>query len=275
LQASVKARRPPLALLAVLALLLAAVALPAGGSAAPAPLAACAAILAPRAAIELPVQVAPGLSVRVRDPYGALIARNRLFVAFSVRYRAPADRARVAAVTWTLDGAAPRRDEGGRDQLLAPSTMFAAGRHVVGVRIQPVGGGPAVEAELQVTATDCQLASLSQRRDLRGGGLEVAITSGGPAVSAIELRPRSGRFGAPRRGRLGTVGLAGGRSRALRASALSRGGRSLRVAGLPHGTTAVRVHFAPGVVKPGHRCALSAWLRAATGAPAVRVVQRC
>jgi hypothetical protein len=274
LQASVKARRPPLALLALFALLLAAVALPAGGSAAPAPTAACAAIRAPRPAVELPVQVAPGLSVRVRDPYGGLIARNRLFVAFSVRYRAAADRARVAAVTWTLDGAAPRRDEGGRDQLLAPSTMFAAGRHVVGVRVQPVGG-PAVEAELQVTATDCQLASLSQRRDLRGGRLEVAVASGGPALSAIELRPGSGRFGAPRSGRLGTLGLSGGRSRALRASALSRGGRSLRIARLPHGTTAVRVHLAPGVVKPGHRCSLSAWLRAAAGGPAVRVVQRC
>ena len=173
-----------------------------------------------------------------------------------------------------LDGAAPRRDEGGRDQLLAPSTMYAAGRHVVGVRIQPVGGGPAVEAELQVTATDCQLASLSQRPDLRGGGLELAVASGGPALRAIELRPGSGRFGTPGGGRLGTVGLSG-RTRALGASALSRGGRSLRIAGLPHGTTAVRVRLAPGVVARGHRCSLSAWLRAASGAPAVRVVQRC
>jgi hypothetical protein len=267
----VKACRLPVALLG---LLLALVALPAGGSAAPAPTAACASILAPRPAIELPVQVAPGLLVRVRDPSGGLIARNRLFVAFSVRYRNRADRARIAAVTWTLDGAAPRRDEGGRDQLLAPSTMYAAGRHVVGVRIQPVGGGPAVEAELQVTATDCQLASLSQRADLRGG-LEVGIASGGPALRAIELRPGSGRFGTPRGGRLGTVGLSGGRSRPLRASALSRGGRSLSVTGLPHGTTEVRVHLAPGLVAPGHRCALSAWLRATSGAPAVRVVQRC
>jgi hypothetical protein len=267
----VKARRQPVALLA---LLLVSVALPAGGSAAPAPGAACAAILAPRPAVELPVQVAPGLGVRVRDPYGGLIARNRLFVAFSVRYRGQADRARIAAVTWTLDGAAPRRDEGGRDQLLAPSTMYAAGRHVVGVRIQPVGGAPAVEAELQVTATDCQLASLSQRRDLRGS-LEVAVASGGPAMSAIELRPGSGRFGAPRSARLGTVGLSGGRNRPLRAPALSRGGRSLHVTGLPPGTTAVRLHLAPGVVGPGHRCSLSAWLRPATGAPAVRVVQRC
>jgi hypothetical protein len=267
----VKACRLPVALLA---LLLAPVALTAGGSAAPAPTAACASILAPRAAIELPVQVAPGLSVRVRDPYGGLIARNRLFVAFSVRYRTRADRGRIAAVTWRLDGAAPRRDEGGRDQLLAPSTMYAAGRHVVGVRIQPVGGGPAVEAELQVTATDCRLAALSQRPAPRGG-LEVGVASGGPALRAIELRPGSGRFGAPRGGRLGTVGLGGGRTRALRASALSRGGRSLHISGLPNGTTALRVRLAPGVVAPGHRCSLSAWLRAASGAPAVRVVQRC
>ena len=265
-----KACRLPVTLLAAL---LALVALPAGGSAAPAPTPACPAILAPRPAIELPVQVAPGLTVRVRDPYGGLIARNRLFVAFSVRYRKPADRARVAAVTWTLDGAAPRRDEGGRDQLLAPSTMYAAGRHVVGVRLQPAGGGRAVEAELQVTATDCQLANLSQRADLRGG-LEAAVASGGPALRAIELRPGSGRFGRPS-ARLGTVGLSGGRTRALRASALSRGGRSLRITGLPRGTTAVRVRLAPGVLARGHRCSLSAWLRPASGAPPVRVVQRC
>ena len=147
-----KARRLPVALLVALPALLS---VPAIAGAAPAPNAACATILASRRAIELPVQVAPGLTVRVRDPYGGLIARNRLFVVFSVRYASPAERARVATVTWTLDGAAPRRDEGGRDQLLAPSTTYAAGRHVVGVRIAPLGGGAPVEAELQVTATDC------------------------------------------------------------------------------------------------------------------------
>ena len=69
--------------------------------------------------------------------------------------------------------------------------------------------------------------------------------------------------------------LPGGSARPLHAVALSRGGRSVRIGGLPPGTTAVRVHLAPGVVAPGHRCSLSAWLRPATGAPAVRVVQRC
>jgi hypothetical protein len=266
----VKARRLPVALLVALHAL---TALPAAGTAAPAPNAACATILTPRRAIELPVQVAPGLTVRVRDPYGGLIARNRLFVAFSVRYASAADRARVAAVTWTLDGAAPRRDEGGRDQLLAPSTMYAAGRHVIGVRIQPVGGGAPVEAELQVTATDCQLASVAALPGARGG-LAVDVGSGGPPLRSVALRAGSGRFSMPRGG-LGTVAvLPGGRERPLRAPALSRGGRTLRIAGLPHGTTAVRVRLAPGVVAPGHRCALSVWLTGDGGAP-VHVTQRC
>ena len=74
---------------------------------------------------------------------------------------------------------------------------------------------------------------------------------------------------------MGTVAaLPGGRPRALRAGALSRGGRALRITGLPPGTTAVRVRLAAGVVAPGHRCALSAWLTGGAGPP-VRVVQRC
>jgi hypothetical protein len=105
--------------------------------------------------------------------------------------------------------------------------------------------------------------------------VEAAIASGGPGLRAIELRPGSGRFGTPRGGRLGTVDLAAGRSRALRAAALSRGGRGLRITRLPHGTTAVRVRLGPGVVASGHRCSLSAWLRAESGAPAVHVLQRC
>ena len=85
LQASVKACRLPVALLAALLALLARPRLRgAGAQRARAP---------PSSRrgppIELPVQVAPGLTVRVRDPYGGLIARNRLFVAFSVRYAQP------------------------------------------------------------------------------------------------------------------------------------------------------------------------------------------
>ena len=239
-----KARRLPVALLAAL------LALPAAASAAPAPNAPCAVIVAPGRAIELPVQVAPGLTVRVRDPYGGLIARNRLFVAFSIRYANPADRARVASVTWTLDGQ-PRRAAtragaiscSRRRRCTRPagtssacaSSRWAAAR--------------AVEAELQVTATDCQLASLAPLPDARGG-LAVDVASGGPALRTIALTPGSGRFGAPRGGRLGTVGAAR-RTRAHAARpALRRGGRALRIEGLPPGTTTVRVRLAAGVVAP-------------------------
>ena len=261
----VPARRLPLALLATL------VPLPAAAPAAPAPNPACAAIVAPRAPIELPVQVAPGLVVRVRDPYGGLIARNRLFVAFSIRYARPADRARVAAVTWTLDGRPPQRDEGGRDQLLAPSKMYAPGAHVIGVRIAPVGGGAPVEAELQVTATDCQLASLAPLR-APPGAMTFDVASGGPALRAIALVPMRGRFKVPRGRRLGTVTIHG-RTRMLRAAALDRGRRTLRIAGLPAATTRVRVRLTRGVA-PGSACAMRARLEGGSGAP-VLVAPRC
>jgi hypothetical protein len=260
----VKRCRLPIAVLAAL------LAVPAAAPAAPAP-ASCAALVAPHAAIELPVQVAPGVTVRVRDPYGGLIARNRLFVAFSIRYARQADRARVAAVTWTLDGAAPRRDEGGRDQLLAPSKMFAPGVHVIGVRIAPAGGGAPVEAELQVTATDCQLASLSPNL-APPGAMTLDVGSGGPPLRAIELVPARGRFAVPRGGRLGTVTIHG-RSQKLRASALDRRHRTLRIAGLPAGTTSVRVRLGRSVA-PGSACAMRATLEGGAGPP-VRVVPRC
>jgi len=247
-------------------------ALPAAAPAATAPNPACATILAPRRAIELPVRVAPDLTVRVRDPYGGLIARNRLFVAFSIRYARPADRAEIAAVTWLLDGQPPRRDEGGRDQLLAPSKMYAAGRHVIAVRIAPAGGGAPVEAVLQVTATDCQLASVAQRDD-RTRSVTIDVDSGGPALRAVELVPARGRFAALPSGRLGTV-TAGGRTWPLRATALDRRRRTLRIAALPAGTTAIAVRLAPGVAPSARACALTATLEGGAGAP-VGVSPRC
>ncbi|HEY7620519.1 MAG TPA: hypothetical protein VH834_12140 [Solirubrobacteraceae bacterium] len=254
-----------------LALLAALLALPAAAPAAPVPDPGCDAIVAPRAAIELPVRVAPGLTVRVRDPYGGLIARNRLFVAFSIRYARPADRARVASVTWLLDGQPPRRDEGGRDQLLAPSKMYAPGPHVIGVRIAPAGGGAPVEAELQVTATNCQLASITPGV-ARPGAMTLDVASGGPVLRAVELVPARGRFAVPRGGRLGTATI-GGRARVLRSGALDRRHRTLRIGRLPEGTTSVRVRLRRGVA-PGRACAMAATLEGGSGAP-VRVVARC
>jgi hypothetical protein len=266
----VKASRLPLALLAAVGAL---VALPAAGSADPPPPASCAAILAPRAAIELPVLVAPGLMVRVRDPYGGLFARTSRFVAFSIRYPRPADRARVGVVTWLVDGQAPRRDEGGRDQLLAPSKMYAPGPHVITVRIAPAGGGTPVEATLQVTATDCRLAFVVPSVD-RGGRLTLVADSGGPTLSALELTPARGRFAVPRAGRLGTVTtLPGGSPRALTAADLVSGGRHLRIAGLPPATTAVRVRLGRRVLPRRRLCAVAVRLEGGAGAPA-RLIAR-
>lgn len=245
-----------LALVALAAFLVAGVG---AASAAPAPNPACGVIAPQRAAIELPVRVAPGLIVRVRDPYGGVFARSRLFVQFSLRYARPADRARVADVTWLLDGRPPRRDEGGRDAFLAPSTMFAAGSHVITVRITPVGGGSPVEAALQVTATDCRLATIVPRRD-RAGSVRVAIDSGGPPLRAVTLL---GAFRAPRVRPIGTV-TAHGRTWTL---------RSLRITGLPPNTTALRVRLAPGVAR-GRLCSLMAQLDGGVGPP-VRVAPRC
>jgi hypothetical protein len=252
----------------LLALLGALVALPAAGSADPPPPAACSTILAPRAALELPVRVAPGLMVRVRDPYGGLIARNARFVAFSIRYPRPADRARVGVVTWLVDGRAPRRDEGGRDQLLAPSKMYAPGPHVITARIGAAGGGAPVEAQLEVTATDCRFAFLLGSLD-RARRLTLVADSGGPPLRAVELAPVRGRFTAPSGGRLGSVTpLPGGRPRALSAMALRSGGRRLLITRLPAWATAARVRLAPGVVPRRHPCALTARLEGGAGAPA-------
>jgi hypothetical protein len=191
----VKACRLPLALLAAL------LALPAAAPAAPAPNATCAALVAARAPIELPVRVAPGLTVRVRDPYG----------------------------------------------------------------------GAPVEAELQVTATDCQLATLSPNL-AAPGAMTLDVASGGPPLRAIELVQARGSFAVPHSGLLGTATI-GGRARPLRASALDRRHRTLRIAGLPAGTASVRVRFARGVA-PGSACAMRATLEGGAGPP-VRVLPRC
>jgi hypothetical protein len=243
--------------------------------AAPAPQPSCSAVLAPRAPIELPVRVASGLTVRVRDPYGGLFTRSRLFVAFSVRYPREADRARVASVTWTLDGAPPRRDEGGRDQLLAPSTMYSAGTHVIGVRIAPAGGGAPVEAQLQVTATNCRLASLAARRTPRGT-LALDVDSGGPALGAIEVVPGGrARFAVPRGGRVGTVTeLPGGRRRAVTARGLDSRRRTLRIGGIAAGTTGLRLRLDRRAAPHGRACAISVTLEGGTGPPA-RIAPHC
>ena len=167
------------------------------------------------------MQVAPGLTVRVRDPYGGLIARNRLFVAFSVRYAQRAPTAPASpSVTWTLDGAAPRRDEGGRDQLLAPSTMYAAGRHVVGVRIAPVGRRPRrSRPSFRSRRPTASSPRCPQRPDRARRPRGRRSPPAGPALRAIELRPGQRALrGAARRAPGHGAGCPAGAPEPLRAS---------------------------------------------------------
>ena len=163
-----------------------------GGSAAPAPTAACAAIIAPQPAIELPVQVAPGLSVRVRDPYGGLIARNRLFVAFSVRYRSAADRAphRGGDVDARRRRPAPRRGRarpapGAVDDVRGGPARrrgaHPAGRRRPGRRGRAPGHGDRLPARLPVPAA-------RPARRPRGGG---RVRRPGPARDRAAARQRA------------------------------------------------------------------------------------
>src|SRR3954469_26049821 len=68
-------------------------------------------LYAPRTAVEHPLVLPDGSKLVARDPYGGLLARNRLFFDFSVsnpgRGGAPAG---VAQVTWALDGTVVRTD---------------------------------------------------------------------------------------------------------------------------------------------------------------------
>ncbi|MCW2994679.1 MAG: hypothetical protein JWQ18_2174 [Conexibacter sp.] len=82
--------------------LVAALALPAAASAADAPPAGCH-LAALRPAAQHPIA---GTQLVARDPYGGLLARNRLFFDFSVH----GPSAGVAKVTWSLDGTVVRED---------------------------------------------------------------------------------------------------------------------------------------------------------------------
>jgi hypothetical protein len=67
---------------------------------------------------------------------------------------------------------------------------------------------------------------------------------------------------------------AGGRTWSLPASALDRRRRTLRIAGLPAATTALRVRLARGVAPSARACAMTATFEGGAGAP-VRVAPRC
>ena len=119
-------------------------------------------------AVETPLKVSPALTVRLRNPYGSRVNIGRSFVQFRIVYASTAERAKVAAVTWALDGVPGAYKRGsGRDAYLFASFHLTPGPHVVTAAISPAGGGPPVTGEIHFTATRCEPLSFSATADNR------------------------------------------------------------------------------------------------------------
>jgi hypothetical protein len=247
-----------------------ALALPA---AAPAAGAAPCPLWGPHAAAEHAI---PGTNLVARDPYGGLLARNRLFFDFTVR-GAKADLAGVASVSWALDGTVVRTDPTAPFEWKGQSgssKRMPAGDHTVTVTVTPSGGGAPASTSFALTATDCQPAGftafLPKGRGASTYTFESAIEGGdGPDLTGVSLtRAANVAVALPRalRGRaIGTLKVLGATGRTIKtytlkgdATALSSGRvrarfapgaqRFLTVTGLPAGAKAVDLKLGTGVV---------------------------
>jgi hypothetical protein len=265
---------------------------------------ACPTILAPKPARMVPFTVA-GQTVQLRDPYGGQVSRNRLFVAFGLRYPTAAARAAVGSVQWLVDGAPPARNASGRkDQLSFQSTRLTAGQHVIAAVVTPAAGGPPVQAQITVQATDCQPASVFP--DVVNGKtvqpVTLAISGGGPPLDSVTVSASGLRASVPSSlaGRkVGTLRLRSVdgpdlddtlRSYTLRAptrlsgtsvTLLRRGslvvklrragsGRLLSITGLPSIAQGITITTARGVISVAKACpvpSITARLTAESGSP--------
>jgi hypothetical protein len=252
----------------------AALAFPAAASAGSGPPPADCPLWAPRAQVEHAI---PGTNLVARDPYGGLLARNRLFFSFSVRGPA-ADLANVASVSWALDGTVQRTDDTIPFQWSAQSgssKRMPAGDHTITVTVTPKAGGAGGSASTSfaLTATDCQPAGffgeVPKRRGPSSFSFQSAIERGGGVdLSGVAVtRSSNVKASLPRalRGRrIGTLLLLGdddrkiktytlkGATTALRRDGvrvrLTPGARGfLRVTGLPAGVKQVQVRFVSGI----------------------------
>jgi hypothetical protein len=204
-------------------------------------------LYAARGAAEHPLVLPNGTKVVARDPYGGLLARNRLFFDFSLskpnRGGAPAG---VAQVSWALDGTVVRTDDKAPYEwkgLSGSDRRMPAGDHQITVSVTPAGGGAPVSTTFALTATDCQPASTFTTIGAHQSSLMAASAfegGEGPTMRSVGFIGTSGvsaRIPAASRGRAaGTLhvdaGSPSGRSYKLRVprsgSTLLRRG-SLRV----------------------------------------------
>jgi hypothetical protein len=255
----------------------AALALPAVASAGSGPPPADCPLWGPRAQVEHAI---PGTNLVARDPYGGLLARNRLFFSFSVRGSA-ADLANIASVTWALDGVVKRTDTTAPFQWAAQSgssKRMPAGDHTITVTVTPKGGGGggvggSGSTSFALTATDCQPAGffpeVPKARGASFYNFQSAIErGGGPDLDGVAVTDSTNvKATLPRalRGkRIGTLTLLGDNDNKLKTytlkgstTALSRDGLRvrlapgargfLRVTGLPAGVEQVQVRLVSGI----------------------------
>jgi hypothetical protein len=147
-------------------------------------------IYAPHGAVEHAMTLPDGTQVVARDPYGGLLARNRLFFDFTVskpnRGGAPQG---VAQVTWALDGTVVRTDPTAPYEwkgVSGSSRRMPAGDHQITVSVTPAGGGAPVSTTFALTATDCQPAGTFANLDVNLPGSSAVQGSELDAWSAFE-----------------------------------------------------------------------------------------
>jgi hypothetical protein len=206
-------------------------------------------LYAARGAVERPLTLPDGSKVVARDPYGGLLARNRLFFDFSLskpnRGGAPAG---VAQVSWALDGTVVRTDDKAPYEwkgLSGSDRRMPAGDHQITVSVTPAGGGAPVSTTFALTATDCQPASTFSEIGARASSLMAASAfegGEGPAMRSLGFigSGMSARIPASSRGRAAgklrvDAGGPSGRSYKLR---VPRAGSTL----LRHGSLRVVLH---------------------------------
>src|SRR4051794_27935303 len=105
---------------------------------------------------EHPIKLPDGATAVARDPYGATLARNRLFFDFSLHGAA------VQKAEWALDGKVVRTDDRTPFEwkgLSGSDKRMPAGDHTITVTAFSAAGQASTRFKL--TATDCQPAGMS------------------------------------------------------------------------------------------------------------------
>src|SRR3954471_6097367 len=118
-----------------------------------------------------------GGTVSARNPYGPILARNRLFFDFSA-HGTQADQAKVQKVEWAMDGTTVRTDPKAPFEwkgLSGSDKRMPAGDHSIKVTVFTAGGQ--ASTQFAIGATDCQPASAFVEMPRRPGTSPVRMAA--------------------------------------------------------------------------------------------------